>query len=42
MFSGLQARQQGVECWGCQATLDFLVQRQQVLIGFHLLLQEMV
>ena len=42
MLSGLQTRQQWVEGWGCQAALDFLVQCQQVLIGFHLLLQEMV
>jgi hypothetical protein len=42
MLSGLQARQQRIECWCCQAALDFLVQHSQVLIGFHLLLQEMV
>jgi hypothetical protein len=42
MLSGLQTRQQWVECWCCQAVLHFLVQRQQVFIRFHLLLQEMV
>jgi hypothetical protein len=42
MLSGLQTRYQWIKRRCCQAALDVLVQRQQALIGFHLLLQEMI
>jgi hypothetical protein len=36
LIGDLQTRQHWVEGWCCQVALDFLVQRQQVPIGFHL------